>query len=223
MFGMTTFPDQEFLQQLVEHHRRKALSVVDAESEMLLWSGVSMNWIADFLTDESARWEKREIKIDNLYLTGTNPSWNKVIIDQANRSPVKLRQILQAQPELRSLFSEAKFHVLPILIRIDKGKMKVFDGMHRTIGAILADRKTMTAFICTTHGSARPHCEPHVVYDILRSHIRKINQDRPGLIAALRYLRHSYANVDDLLRNRFNHDWVPDDEIQKIIQEALSD
>ena len=121
------------------------------------------------------------------------------------------------------MFLDAKYEDIPILIRFEDDKYKVLDGMHRTIAAIREGKETIQAFIARSIGKPAPYCEPHVIYDFLRAYHRKMNLDRNGLIISLRFLRHSYANVDELLINRFNKQWVPDDEIQEIIQEALKD
>ena len=47
--------------------------------------------------------------------------------------------------------------------------------------------------------------------------------DRKSLIVALKVLRKAYVNVDDLLKNRLSPAGIADDEIQAIIQDALTD
>jgi len=184
-------------------------------------SGASMNWIADYLTDQNVIWEKMDLPVKELWLTGTRPEWNKVIIDQCGRSPVKLKEVLDSNPETKMMFEIAQVDDRPILVRFDDEKLKVLDGMHRTIAAIREGKQTITAFVAKHKGTPKPYCEPHVVYDLLKAYHRKLNSDKESLIVALRYLRKSYANVDDLLKNRFSKSWMPDDEIQKIIKESL--
>ena len=219
----TNFPDDEYLNKLVEHTRDKVNTYQTPLEQLVIYCSASMNWIADYITDENIMWSLETISTDKLYLTGTNPKWNSVIIEQCKRSPNKLQALIKNDPAMAKLFSEATFEELPILVRYDEDKYKVLDGMHRTIAAIREDKKTIQAFVAKPKGDPKPKCEPHVVYDLLKAYHRKINQDRQGLITALRFLRHSYANVEELLKNRFNKSWLPDDEIQEIIQEALKD
>jgi len=220
----TNFPDKGFLKRLTQHIKEKTESAQEPIEQLITCCSAAMNWIADYITDETVQWSKESLSINNLYLTGTNPQWNAVIIDRCKRSPKELRELLAADSEAATLFSEAKFKDLPILVRFEDEKYKVLDGMHRTIAAIRDNKKIIEAFVARSQGKPCPKCEPHVVYDLLRPYHRKINQDREGLITALRFLRHSYANVDDLLRTRFSKPYIPgDDEIQDIIQEALKD
>lgn len=192
-----------------------------ALEKLVTYCGANLNWVADYISDENIRWSKKTLSLDKLWLTGTGLEWNKIIIDKCERSPQKLRDLFHNDPSIVGLFSGAIFDNIPILVRFEENKYKVFDGMHRTIAAIRDGRKNIQAFVAAPKGKPKPKCEPHVVYDFLRSYQRKINTDRNGLITALRFLRHSYANVEDLLKNRFNKSYVHDDEIQKIIKEAF--
>ena len=191
----------------------------DADN-LLTYSGALMNWLGDYLTDPNIRWVKKNIPIHTLYLTGTNPKWNKIIIAQAKRSPKMLHRVLLL-PKVQHMFKSIKNDGTPILVRYDEGKYKVLDGMHRVIGAIRDDKEKIAAYIAYQKGKARPMCEPHVVYDLLRAYQRKLNTDKKSLIAALRFLKKSYSNVEELLRKRFNASWLPDPKLQAIIQEVL--
>jgi len=219
----TNFPDKKYLRALIKHLGGKlAKTHRDPIENLLAYSGMAMNWIADYVTDSSILWTKETLPLDSLYLTGTWPEWNKIIIDKSSRSPAKLRQLINSNPKTKNLFKDANWAEIPILIRFEEGKYKVLDGMTRTIAAIRDGKRTITAFVARQKGKRpKPSIEPHVIYDLLRAYHRGLNKDRKSLIIALRFLRKSYTNVDDLLKNRFSKTWVPSDEIQEIIKEAL--
>lgn len=220
----TRFPDQAYLEELVASERQTFEASYSPLERLITYSGAAMNWVSDFILDPGVSWEKTVLAIDELYLTGTTPEWNTIIIEKANRNPHLLREIIASQPEVKMLFSTAKWSNKPILVRREEQKNKVFNGMHRVVAAICDGRTEISAFVGElTASSYQPVCEPHVVYDLLRAYIRQINPDRDGLITALRFLRKSYANVDALLHHRFNISGIPDPEIQKIIQETLQD
>lgn len=220
----TNFPDKKFLDRLVKHMQDKVNASQEPLEKLLTSCSAAMNWVADYITDETINWTKETLEIDDLYLTGTNPEWNAIIIDRCQRSPNKLKELLKTDPKVAALFSKAEFKDLPILVRQEEEKYKVLDGMQRTIAAIRDGKKTIEAFVARSSGKFRPNCEPHVVYDLLRAYHRGINKDREGLVVALRFLRHSYANVENLLKTRFSKPYIPgDDEIQEIIREALKD
>lgn len=216
----SSFPDKNFLRNLANNLQNITESYQNPEEKLLMYTGAAMNWIGDFITDKNIKWKKAVIEIDKLTLTGTNPKWNRVIIDACGRSPEKFRDFLKI-PKNRRIFSAARFNKAPILIRIENNQHKVLDGMKRVIAAILKDKKTINAFVAKSTWRPRPKCEPHIIYDFLRAYQRGINKNRKDLISALKFLRKSYSNVDDLLKNRFNKNWLPDPKIQKVIKEAL--
>jgi hypothetical protein len=130
---------------------------------------------------------------------------------------------LSADESALKTFEKIEIEPGPVLIREEEGKLKVLYGIYNILNQIRAGEETVSAYLAIIKGTAKPQCEPHVVYDLLRAYQRKINTDQAGLVAALKFLRGSYSNVGDLLQNRFNSGWVPDEEVQKIIQEALKD
>jgi len=219
---MPDFLDEKFLEKLTEHLAEKVGQHQSATDRLIMLSGARMNWIADFVTDPGVEWSKEDLNIDDIYLTGTNPEWNKVIIDMCERSPKKLRELIQSSSDIATVFSDAKFEDIPVLIRVEEEKFKILDGMHRTVAAIRDGREIITAFVGRLKGDKlMPMVEPHVVYDLIKAYQRSKEKDRIALIAALRLLKNNCANVDDLLRKRFNKSWIPSDDIQEIVQEAL--
>lgn len=221
MIIKTSFPDEKFLAILTKRQKERTEFFQSTEENLLTHAGANLNWIADYVLDLSVCWTKENLNIDDLYLTGTCPEWNAVIIEQCQRSSVKFRELLLQNEKITSMFKEAKFDDLPILVRYEKEKHKVLDGMHRVIGAIRDGHSEIIAFVGRLQGNPQPLCEPHVVYDLLRAYDRGINKNKADLIAALRFLKGSYSNVEMLLRKRFGKSWIPSDEIQGIIEEVL--
>lgn len=129
---------------------------------------------------------------------------------------------MQSDPKVAALFHDIVVEDMPILVREDEGKMKVLDGMHRVIAAIRDGKAMITAYTARQNSMPRPMCEPHVVHDLIRAYDRKLTKDRQGMIVELRYLRSCYANVDQLLRERFTGGWMPNQEIREIVDEVLN-
>ncbi len=219
----SNFPDANYLNNLVERFKEWFAVSQKPLDQLITYSGVAMNSIGDYISDENVSWKEEALPVDDLWLTGTNPEWNAIVMKRCEQSPQKLRALFEAKPAVAHLFDRAQYDDRPILVRYEDDKYKVLDGMHRTIAAIRDGKTELKAFVATLAGVPQPKCEAHVIYDLLRPYARKINTNREQLIGALRFLRHSYVNVDNLLKNRFSKEWLPDDEIQKIIQEALID
>lgn len=217
------FPDKKYLQALAGHMEERTARDLSVAEQISAYSGAALNWIADYINDANVAWTKEDMVIDDIYLTGTNPVWNRIIIQECERSPKKLRELLSNDEAVKKLFKDVQFSDVPILIRYDDGKLKVLDGMKRVIASIRDGRTKIHAFVARIEGHPAPQCEAHVIYDMLRAYQRGINTDKEGLVAALRFLRGSFSNVDALLKNRFNKEWLPDDALQKLVQEALVD
>lgn len=219
----SNFPDPKYLQKLVDRLKGWFAGSQEPLDQLITFSSVAMNNIGDYISDESISWRKQTLAIDDLWLTGTNPEWNTIILDQCEHLPKKLRVLFETNPTTVKVFERAHHDEMPILVKLEDEKYKVFDGMHRTIAAIREGENKIEAFVAIQEGRPLPKCEAHIIYDLIRPYKRKINTNREQLIAALRFLRHSYSNVDYLLKNRFNSGWIPDDEVQQIIQESLVD
>lgn len=219
----TNLPDPAFVQALAQRMRAKVEASQDTLDQLLADCGMQLNWVGEWLTDKEVAWKKRELLIDNLTLTGTQPAWNTVILDECERSPKKLRERLASDVSAQELFSGAIADGLPILVRIDGETTKVLDGMRRTIAAIRDGQEKIWAWVGRRTGKGQPVCEPHVIYDLLRVYDEGINPDRSELSVALRYLKQSFANVESLLRRRFDRERVRNDELQKVIAEVLGE
>lgn len=217
----TKFPDKKYLKELIKNLEAKNAKRQSYVDKLLMHSGAVLNWIGDYITDENAVWKKEKLLIDKLYLTGTNPEWNRIVIDICGRSPKKLREYFQKYSIATKIFKDAVFENIPVLVRYDEGKYKMLDGMHRAVAAIRDGKKYIYAYVARINGKPKPKCEAHVIYDLLKAYQRGIHRDSKGLESSLLYLKKSYSNVERLLKNRFNKNWVHDREVQKIIKEVL--
>ncbi|MFB6182300.1 MAG: hypothetical protein ABEJ24_05405 [Candidatus Magasanikbacteria bacterium] len=223
-FTSTNFPDKEYLKGLVEAEKVSVEDYQNPEELLVMWSGATLNWIGDAFTDPNVDWENREVDINKLRLTGTNPDWNEIIISKANRSPEKLKELIRKDKQIAEEFDTVEYDDIPVLLRKhQESKFSVFDGMHRVIGAIKENKNKIEAWIASREEGSKiePDCEPHVIYDFIRAYQRGSCKDKDKLIAALKFLRQSYGNVDWLLKNRFGPEWVGNEEIQEIIKEVL--
>jgi hypothetical protein len=217
------FPDPTYLEALARHLREQFEAHNSTLDRLVTYAGATLKWDGDFLTDPNVRWSKEALDINSITLTGVGPEWNKIIIEQCDRSPEKLRALIQTDAAVAKLAQGVPTDRQPIMVRADGDKLKTLDGMKRVIAAIRDGQDTIAAYVAHLDGKPRPQCEPHVIYDLLRSYERGINTDKDGLITALRYLRRSYANVDMLLRERFNGGWMHDDRTGEVIRQVLEE
>ncbi|MEX1061529.1 MAG: hypothetical protein WEC39_00205 [Patescibacteria group bacterium] len=214
---------QKYLEDLVQNHRKKIEKDANLEDQLLMYSGARLNWVGEYINDDSINWRLQRLNVDDLTLTGTNPEWNKIILDQAERNPAKLRELMK-DPKIRKIFAKSKFAEVPILARTREKEGKtdilVLDGMNRLIAAIRDGISEIDVYVGTRVGKPKAKIEPHVLYDLIRAY-----QQRGGsindLIASLRFLVDAYDNTRELLLERFNGDWIRDEELSKKIKEQV--
>ena len=106
---------KDYLQKLIKRQKGKAEASLRGNEvgQVLMYSGVLLDWVGEWVSDTSVSWQKKKIKIDDLTLTGTGPEWNKIILEKAERSPRKLRQ----------LFEDKKIHKVFEKCRYDKNRI----------------------------------------------------------------------------------------------------
>jgi hypothetical protein len=214
------FPEA-YLTALERNHREKVEASSDPAERLLMYSGARLNWVGEYINDASIRWRLEKVPVYSLTLTGTCPEWNAIILGRAEANPAKFRELLK-RPDIKTMFQASQYTDIPILIRNEYGKLKILDGMNRTIAAIRDNIRGIRAYIGTREGVPVPIIEPHVIYDFIRAfHQREGNEE--DFRGGLRFLLNSYTNVRKLLEARFNSRWVEDEKIQQIIKEVLGE
>ena len=95
--------------------------------------------------------------------------------------------------------------------------------MHRLIGAVIEKRKEVLVFFPVNEDEYLPICEAHTIYDFIRGFIRNAKDEKGEieLYHGLKLLCRTYANVRELLIERFNENYVHDNEVQEIIKKVL--
>ncbi|NTU99401.1 hypothetical protein HGA64_05375 [Candidatus Falkowbacteria bacterium] len=221
---MTKF--EEYLSNLADHEEESSLAKLDPRSKILVNAGVRLNWMGDFIANPKIKYKKKRIPINKILFTGTTREWNSVLLDQCSGNIERFKELVENNVAIKKkFFKEASFSEEPILLRgPDKnGLYRTFDGMHRFVGAVLAGKKTIAAYVPLNEGAQLPICEPHVVYDLIRGFQRhaKDEQGKKELLHALNLLARTYENVTDLLEKRFDQAHLPDKEVQAVINAVI--
>lgn len=213
------FPEK-YLETLAKNHQQKVLGrLKDPTDRLLMYSGALLNWVGEYINDESISWSLEKVPLEKIILTGTSPEWNEITIVKAERSPKKLRELFKSS-RIRELFKEAKFTDVPILIRETEGQLKVLDGMKRVIAAARDGIDEVKAYIGRRRGKPEPKVEPHVIYDFIRAYQQRRGNEE-DFKASVRFLVNGYSNTRKLLEERFSIDWVGDDKTVRLIREAI--
>jgi hypothetical protein len=217
---------EKYIEVLATHEDKKSKSFLDSRGKILVNAGIRLNWIGDFISNPKIKYKLTSIPVNKVLFTGTNPDWNKILINQCKKSVEKFQVLTKNNLEIKKKFSkESSFGEEPILMRgpDEYGHYRVFDGMHRFVDAVLKNKKIIPAYIPINEDKHLPICEAHVVYDLIRGFQRhaKDRQGKRELFYALKLLARTYENVIELLEKRFNFKYIADKEVQEIIKKVM--
>ncbi len=135
------------------------LAKTDEQSFWNLVAAIAEGWklkaVFRILSDSTYRWKLQSIPLNKLTLTGMSPAIDRYVIQKFKRNPESLRKELQKK---RSAVKKAILKAgiepkpdvdhYPILIFESKEKeLKVFDGMRRTLLALMKNQKNIRAWV----------------------------------------------------------------------------
>lgn len=218
---------EEFLAHHAKYEKKKSEEIMeDPRTKILVHSGALLNWHGDFLGNPEIKHQKKKLPVDKIQFTGTNLEWNEILLVKCERSPARLRELIRHDSKIKGqLLRETSFDYEPICVRDseERGFYKVWDGMHRFVGKVLKGEKEIWVWHTVNEDETLPYCEAHTVYDLIRGFQRNAHDKlgKKDLIHGLRLLNRTYANVKGLLLNRFNINYVFDEEVQDAIRQAL--
>jgi hypothetical protein len=211
----SSFPDEHYLEREAVSMFQRMLREHGGEATFCALSDLLLQWQGAYIADQSQEWGLKVVAIDELVLTGMDPEWNKIIIEQCARSPRKLREALKADEQLHNRLLGLPKNPEPIMVREEHGRMLVLSGMHRTIAAIGRGEEVIHAFVGRRHGHIALQSHPSHVYEFCRAyHIGALDKD--GLVAVLRVVAGAFANAEEMFQRLA---WEP--ELRPILDEAL--
>ncbi len=184
-------------------------------------SGVHLNWQGQYLFDENIDWTEEDISLSRLTLTGTSPKWNKIIKDKCDGDVKKFKKYLKKHPEDRKIFEVEEVSDKSIWVVEKEEKLCLFNGMHRTVSAILRGDSTINAVIGKPlSDKSIPSCENHLAYDLLVSYRRgRIKpEDEKQLIETLAFLAKVFPNLDSFYRTRARQEKELHTLLDKVIE-----
>jgi len=216
---------EDYIQRLAQHEADKSEPLLrDPRQVILIHAGIRLNSLADFLTDPLIEWSLAQVPVDQITFTSTLPEWNEIFLRRCLRSPERLARLLKQDALVRSKVAEwASYSDEPLLLKTTADGLRVLDGMHRFVGAIVQQKTSVSAFVQVGTTRSLPLCEAHTLYDLIRGFLNSARDmsGRADLLASLRLMCRSYRNAASLLRERFDPAHLPDPEVQEVIGEVL--
>lgn len=120
------------------------------------------NSVFDYVEGGQSRWEKREVSIDDIVLTGMGEDLTEIIYgDQVQRNPRKFVEYIKSHQDDERLTQISSRHVSEnrktMILREDDGKLKMLDGSHRFLSMVMNGATSVSAYIAIlADKSAKP-------------------------------------------------------------------
>jgi hypothetical protein len=163
--------------QYLQHEFRKILpvafttekgNIIDRDLERLstqqgrvsfwnLVAGISEDWklksVFRTLSDPRFFWKKRRIPVKDVFLTGMSPLMDEYIIKRCDRDPRVFGEMWKKDKRMRDKIRKSGFSAhserdhFPVFVVCVDGKYRVFDGMRRTLLAVIGNKEYITAWV----------------------------------------------------------------------------
>jgi len=122
-----------------------------------LIAGISEGWklkrVFELLSDTSYRWRLEKIPVWKLVLGGMSPTIDRYTVKKFNRNPLRFAEAWKKNAQLRKAVLRTGFashperDQFPIFVFESGNGFRVFDGMRRTLLALIAGRTTIKAWV----------------------------------------------------------------------------
>lgn len=130
------------------------------EGEESFWGllfGISENWklkyVAHILSDEKYQWKLQKFPLSEVTLTGMSPLMDKYIIEKCERDPLRFAKRWKEDAKMRKEIKKTGFgehkerDLHPVLLFEKEGKFQIFDGMRRTLLAVIRGDEKIEAWV----------------------------------------------------------------------------
>lgn len=140
------------------------------EGEESFWGllfGISESWklkyVAHILSDDKYEWKLQKFPLSEVTLTGMSPVMDEYIIKKCERDPMHFAKEWKKSAVMRrkirttgfSAHKERDMH--PVLLFEKEGKTQVFDGMRRTLLAVIRGDEKIEAWVgCEKNKKGKP-------------------------------------------------------------------
>ncbi len=234
----------EFRKILPEVFRTQGGRVIDRDFERLskrqgevsfwnLLAGVSEDWklksVFRVLSDSRFSWKKKKIPVRGIILTGMSPLMDEYVIKKCDRSPIAFGEMWKKDKKMRDKIKKSGFSAhserdhFPIFVAHEDGKYKVFDGMRRTLLAIIGNKRYITAWV---GDMKRKNEKPIIsegfcyVFSQIYKNGKRTKKQNDAFVEVGKIISKEYENGRDVLRTRIGG-WSHDGRIKEIFERMI--
>jgi hypothetical protein len=206
---------------------------LNREEESSFWNllaGISEGWKIKYvfhnLSDAKYRWKLETIPVDKIILTGMSPTIDKYTIKKLDRDPLKFAAAWRADGLMRKeikatgLAAHPERDHFPVLVYKEGDGYKVFDGMRRTLMALINGKKEIKVWAgYPANKKGKPLVSTNRCFFLANLYALSDKKDKKKIEAALlpigRQIVKNFRNGDEVLAKRIAG-WSHDKNIQRI-------
>lgn len=234
----------EFRKILPEVFRTQGGRAIDRDLERLLmrqgevsfWNllaGISEDWklksVFRILSDPRFSWRKKKIPVRNIILTGMSPLMDEYIIKKCGRSPITFGEMWKKDKKMRDKIRKSGFSAhseldhFPIFVIHEDGKYKVFDGMRRTLLAIIGNKQYVAAWVGDMkRKNGKPIISEGFCYVLSKVYKggKRTKKQNDAFVEVGRIISKEYGNGREVLETRIGG-WSHDEYIKEIFERMI--
>lgn len=235
----------EFRKILSEANDPKILAVIDRSVEELthkskndyydFWQlvsaiseGYKLKSVFRMLSSTKYTWQCKNIALDTVVLTGMSPIIDAYIIEKCKRNPSNFKEAWRRDKQMREdiLGAGIKKHPerdhFPIFVfKTDEEKYKVFDGMRRTLLALIDEKEIIQAWVGTeVNPDGQSLIGADKGYFLLQMYKRADDEDEAMKRAVTKIgkeIVHNYRDGKEVLAERIGG-WSHDPQISELFK-----
>jgi len=207
------------------------------EGEASFWNllaavaeGWKVKWVFQLLSDDKYRWKLKNIPLEKVYLTGLSPTVDKYTIKKFNRDPLAFAKAWKTNLAMRKeiikagIIAHKERDNYPILVYKFGENYRIFDGMRRTLLALINGKKQIKAWVgYKINAKGRPLISASRCYFLSNLYNQASKKDKnleKAIIRIGREINKDYRNGKDVLLKRIIG-WSHDQKIKSLFAEMI--
>ena len=207
------------------------------ENENSFWNlvaAISEGWklkhVFNILSDSKYKWRLERIPTAKIYLTGMSPIMDKNIIKKFNHNPLLFQKAWYADKKMRQEIIKTGFGPYrerdnyPILVYKNGETYHVFDGMRRTLLAVINKKRTIKAWVgFKINADGKPLISANRCYFLSNLYNQSKSKDKnleKAIIRVGKEIIKDYRNGKEIMLNRIIG-WSHDRKIKSIFAQMI--
>jgi len=195
-----------------------------------LAEGWKLKQVFAILSDDKYQWKLKNISLKKIYLTGMSPAIDKYVIKKFNRNPLAFAKAWKVNKAMRQEILKTGFSAhknrdnYPILVYKIGENYRVFDGMRRTLLALIGNKKEIKAWVgVKANAKGRPLISANRCYFLSNLYNQAKNKDKnleKSIVRIGKEINKDYRNGREVLLKRIIG-WSHDQKIKSLFAEMI--